>query len=194
MILEVKRKIVHLLLGIFLILLLYYDMVDKLVIVITTLIAFLILYLSTKIRIGFIEWLLDNLDRPHTRRIFPGRGPLFYLIGCSLALIIFSKEVAMASIVILAIGDSIPNIVGIKYAKIRRPFSDKKYLEGALVGFVLSFAAATIFVSWYEAFFSSLVAIFLEGIDMRIGLEKIDDNLIVPLSAGLVISLFRLIF
>lgn len=189
--LEIKRKIVHLLLGIILVVLIFYDFVDKVVLGIITVIVFVLFYIAKFKRIFFMEWLLDNFERPGTRKTFPGRGPLFYLIGAELSLVFFAKDIAMASIIILAIGDSIPNIVGMYFGRIKRPFSDRKFIEGAIVGIILAFVAADIFVIWYEALSAAVVAIFLEGIDMKIGLEKIDDNLIVPLSAGIVISLIR---
>jgi dolichol kinase len=193
--LESRRKIVHMLVGIILVLLITYDWANPLILGIGALLAILFFYSSTKIQIPAASWLLDRLERPEAREKLPGRGVIFYLIGALASLIFFTKDVAIASILILAIGDSAPNLVGLCYdCRIKRPFSEKKYIEGAFVGLVLSFIAASFFVRWHEALIGSFVAIFLEGIDMKIGLRKIDDNLIVPISAGLTISLLRWIF
>lgn len=190
--LEKRRKVIHLLLGVVLVTLIYYGYIDKFVLGIITIVSFIAFYVDTKIKVPAIEWCLDKFEREDIRCTFPGKGPLFYLIGVELSLIFFTQEIALAATMILAIGDSIPNLVGQYFGKIKHPFSDKKYIEGALVGVILAALAAHIFVTWYEALIAAAIAIFLEGIDMSFG-SKIDDNLVVPISAGIVITLIRLV-
>ncbi len=195
--LEIRRKIAHLLLGVILVVLIYYDLIGKDVLGVFTIITFLVFYISRKIKIPFLNYLLDKFERPHVRKVFPGKGPLFYLIGAELSLVFFTKDIAMASILILAIGDSIPKVAGMRFRRIKHPFSDTRFLEGVIAGIILSSLAIAVFIKgvmWYEVLIASTIAIFLEGVDMKIGLEKIDDNLIVPISAGVVISLIRWIF
>jgi dolichol kinase len=191
--LEIRRKFFHLLFGIILATLIYYGYIDKWILGLFTVIAALFLIIASRMKFKFFEWMLDNFERAKDRKFFPGKGPLFYLIGAELSLIFFTKDIALASIVILAIGDSVPNLVGMYFGEIKNPFSDKKFLEGAIIGIILSALAAHIFVTWYEALVAAIVALFFEGIDMKIGFEKIDDNLVVPLSAGIVITLIRFI-
>ncbi len=190
--LEIKRKLFHLFFGVALVFLIYYDFLNIYSLGAFSIIAFLFFWLSKKIHIPPAEWILEKLERPGVRKSFPGKGSLFYLLGCEFSLLFFEKEVALACILILAFGDSIPNFVGMDFRKIRHPFSRKKFLEGTFAGIFISFLAASIFVSWYEALIASTVALIVEGIDLRIGLEKLDDNLVVPLSAGAVIWLMRI--
>ncbi|MBD3164507.1 hypothetical protein GF323_04855 [Candidatus Woesearchaeota archaeon] len=191
--LEIRRKVFHLLFGILLVFLIFYNFIGRLILAIIILASFLLLLLARKVNLPVISWCLRNFERPEIRKKFPGRGSLFYLAGAELSLLLFSKNIAMASIIILAIGDSIPNIVGMHFGRIRHPFSDKRFLEGAAIGIVIAAIAAHIFVVWYEALIASVFAVFLEGIDIKLGLEKVDDNLIVPLSAGIAITLIRMI-
>jgi dolichol kinase len=187
---EFKRQFIHFFAGIIFVILYYYGLIDKRILLIITTFFFLIFLVSRKIRIPPVEWFLKNFERP---RQFPGKGLIFYMVGVTLCFFIFNKYIAMASVLILAIGDSIPNIVGFYSKKFKHPFSDRKYLEGMIAGIVFSSFAAMIFVSWYESLLGATVAMILEGIDLKIGLEKIDDNIIVPVSAGLVIYLIRLL-
>ena len=190
--LETRRKVIHLILGAVLVTLIYYGYIDKVILGVITVASFILFYISRKVKIPPLEWCLDKFERADARAVFPGKGPLFYLIGAELSLIFFSQDIALAAITILAIGDSIPNLVGQYFSIIKHPFSDKKYMEGAVAGIILAAIAAHVFVTWYEGIIAAAIAIFVEGIDMSLG-DKIDDNLVVPLVAGFVIWVIRLI-
>jgi dolichol kinase len=123
---------------------------------------------------------------------FPGKGALLYLVGAELSLIFFEKNVAMFSILVLAVGDSVPMIINRVYKGSQHPFSDRRYIESAIVGVIICTVTGILFVRWYEALIASIAAIFIEGIDMKTGLEKVDDNLVIPVVSGLVIFLLRL--
>jgi dolichol kinase len=189
--LEIRRKIIHLCLGVGLVFVLYKKITSPQILLIALIACFLLFYISRFRKIFFIEWLLRKFERPEARKSFPGKGFLFYLLGSIISLLLFERNIAYASIIILAVGDSVPNLVGLQFRNIRHPLSEKKYLEGVIAGIVLSSLAATIFVRWYEAILASTVAIFFESMDRKWG---IDDNIIVPLVAGCVIWMVRLIF
>ena len=48
-----------------------------------------------------------------------------------------------------------------------------------------------VFLPWYEAFFASLIAMVVESIEIKIGTEQVDDNLIIPFIAGAAVWLVR---
>ena len=54
------------------------------------------------------------------------------------------------------------------------------------------FIGAFVFLPWYEAFFASLAAMIVEAIEVKIGTQQVDDNLLVPLVAGAVVLAIRL--
>ena len=191
---EIRRKVAHLVGGVMLAGLIFYNIVNALILAIITLIMGVLFLLVKKRRIPIMEWLLDNFERREDRKQFPGKGSMYFLLGSVIVLILFPTDIAIAAILILAIGDSIPNIVGMYYKKVRHPFSNKRFLEGSLVGFLLSFLAVINFVIWYEALIGTSIALFLEALDIEIGKWKFDDNILIPLSAGLTIFILRLIF
>ncbi|MBR9699805.1 hypothetical protein GOV09_05085, partial [Candidatus Woesearchaeota archaeon] len=146
-------------------------------------------YLSHKVTIPGLDWLIRNFGRENET---PGSGFLYYLIGAEVVLFLFTEDIAIAALLILAVGDSIPNFVSMYFRQIKHPFSDRKYLEGMVAGIFFAFLAASLVVSWLEALVASVIALIVEGFDMKYGFQKIDDNLIIPFVAGLVIFLLRM--
>ena len=190
---ELNRQLFHLALGVAIVLLLMYGFIDKNIILILIIIGFILSILSRKTKIPIIYELLEKFERKKEIETFPGKGTIFYFIGVYLSLILFPREVAMASIMILALGDSISHMYGLHYGKIKHPLSNKKYLEGTIAGFLGGFAGAIMFLPWHEAFFASLIAMIVESVQIRMGTEQVDDNLIIPVVAGAVVWMIRLI-
>jgi dolichol kinase len=100
----------------------------------------------------------------------------------------------MASIMVLALGDSVSHLFGLHFGKTKHPLSKTKFLEGTIAGFVAGFIGALVFARWLEAFLASLAAMLIEAVEIKIGTQQVDDNLIVPLIAGGVIWVVRLIY
>ena len=190
---EVNRQAFHMLLGIIIVLLLRYGFADKNILLILILMGFILSILSAKTKIPVIYTLLQKFERKKDMERFPGKGIIFYFIGAYLSLLLFPKEIAMASIMILALGDSVSHLYGLHYGKVKHPLSDKKFLEGAIAGFIAGFFGALLFLPWLEAFLASLAAMTVEGIDIKLGAEQVDDNLIIPIVAGAVVWAVRLI-
>lgn len=190
---EPNRQLFHLALGVALVLLLMYGFIDKNIILILIIIGFILSIISKTAKIPIIYNLLEKFERKKEIEEFPGKGTLFYFIGAYLSLILFPREVAMASIMILALGDSISHMYGLHYGKIKHPLSNKKYLEGTIAGFLGAFAGAIMFLPWHEAFFASLIAMIVEAVEIKIGAEQVDDNLIIPVVAGAVVWMVRLL-
>ena len=99
----------------------------------------------------------------------------------------------MASIMVLALGDSISHLYGLHYGKTKHPFSKTKFLEGTIAGIIFGFIGAFVFLPWWEALLASLAAMIVEAIEIKIGTQQVDDNLIVPFVAGAVVWIVRLI-
>ena len=58
-----------------------------------------------------------------------------------------------------------------------------------IIGVIVGTIGASLFVSWYIAFFGSLIAMILESLDLKIRGRVLDDNVLVPLVAAIVMSL-----
>ena len=59
---------------------------------------------------------------------------------------------------------------------------------------IAGFIGAIIFVPWPEALAAEFFAMLVEGIEIKIGADEIDDNLIIPLVAAIAISAVRFLF
>jgi dolichol kinase len=85
-------------------------------------------------------------------------------------------------------------LFGIRYGKKKHPYVGTKFVEGWIAGFIAGFIAAFVFVPWPEALAASFFAMLVEGIEIKIGAEEIDDNLLIPLVAASAIWAVRFFF
>lgn len=185
--LEVKRQAFHLILGLILVALLYFDILNAVLLAFFFCIGIIFSILSKYKKIKVIDWLLENLDRKEA--VLPGKGVLFYLLGSIIVLVLFDKNIALASIMVLVLGDSLCHI-GV-FGRIKVPWNDKKTFEGIIIGMIAGILGAIFFVKPLEATLASVIAMSFESINWdRYGL---DDNLIVPIVAGSVIWFLRFI-
>ena len=182
--LEFRRQIAHLLFGLLLVLLIYFDIIGYKIVGILFIISLLIPYLC---KIQHFNKFVCYLERESETNSFRAKGLVFYLLGVFFSLILFDKNIALASITILAIGDSISTIRG----RVKHPFNDKKYLEASILAWLISGFVASLFVPFYASYIASFVAMLIESFDCKIYGTKIDDNLIIPLVAGLVMTLIQ---
>ena len=170
-----------------------FGFIDKNKILILIIAGLILSYLSTKTKIPIIYQLLQKFERKDDIEKFPGKGIIFYFIGIYIVLLLFPKEIAMASIMVLAFGDSASHIYGLHYGKLKNPLSKTKFLEGTIAGFIFGFIGAFVFLPWFEAVLASLAAMTAEAVEIKIGTQQVDDNLIVPFAAGAAASVIRLI-
>ena len=120
----------------------------------------------------------------------PGKGLIAYLIGTLIIFVLFEKDIAMAGIIVLALGDSFSRLIG-PFGKIKHPFNNAKFMEGIIAGFLAASLGAALFVAPHEAIAASFFAMLLEGINLRLFRFKVDDNITIPIIAGFVIWLIR---
>lgn len=110
--------------------------------------------------------------------------PVFLAVGTILSLILFPKNIAYASIAIVAVGDPVATHVGGKFGQ---RCIGRKTLEGFAAGLVASFAAASVWVSLDLAVVGSVTGMLLEL------LGTLEDNLTMPLGAGSTIVIARVL-
>jgi dolichol kinase len=187
--LEIRRQIFHTLFGILLVFLIkvYLVTVDTLVIIL--LCAIPLIYLIKKYKAPFFLYrILSFFERKKHLERFPARGIFFFLVGTFLVLLFFPERIAIAAIMILAFGDSITNIIGRYFGKWQIWYNPKKHWEGTLAGIFFSLIGASLFVPLWTAFLGSLTAMLIETLDIRIGPFDIDDNILIPLVAAVVMQ------
>lgn len=115
-------------------------------------------------------------------------APISFALGITLTLLIFPTSIAYAAIAVLTLGDSFAAIFGKVLGKTPLIFTRKKRLEGTICGFTPAFLGSTIFISPVNALFAAAVGMLVEGLPTHI-----DDNLVIPLSVGTVLTLITLL-
>jgi phytol kinase len=191
---EFGRQIIHLGVGFVVALLYYLDILSPLMVFLIIIIGGLASLISKRIKLPIFNFFLNNFERKEDRKTFPGRGMIFFFIGTLLVMQLFEKDIALAAIMILALGDSVSHLWGRQFGQLKNIFNgnSKKFFEGTLAGFLAGFAGAALFVSLPEAFLASFAAMIVEVVDFDLNGKEVNDNLLVPLAAGTVIFLLRM--
>ena len=109
-----------------------------------------------------------------------------WLLSCILLLLFFDLNVAYASILILAISDTAAGFIGRTIGRTKNPLNTKKTIEGSMAFFSTAVFAAMLFVPTSRALVVAFAAAVIESLPL-----KINDNLSVPLSAGVVMYLLK---
>lgn len=187
---EYRRQTMHLLVGVCITLGMYYGILHTVLLGILIPVSLIFIHLVKKRKLPFLEKALLIFERKHHFEKFPGRGSLCFLIGAFLASLLFTREIAMASVLILAFGDSITNIAGSYFGKISLPYNPQKKAEGPAAGAILSAFAASIFVPLPIAFVASIGAMFVETLPLHFLGYDIDDNITIPVAAGILMTIF----
>ena len=183
---EIRRKLLHILLGIILILTSLFSPYAKKAIFVLLVLGVFISFLSTQYKLPVITKCLCIFERECNKH-FPGKGVLFFLIGSLLSLQLFPKEIALASIMILTFADPLSCIIGSSFGKIK--LINEKNIEGTIAGIFIGTLLASLFVPVYLAFIGSLFAMIFELTFS----DVVDDNLLIPLIAGTIMYLLYLI-
>jgi len=191
---EIKRKIVHAL-GVFTILVIqFFGRLNAAIIMLIAVITAVLLaeyrknrrkYKLFKIKpIDEFEDIIEEEFKTYERsNSLPFKGAIEFVLGCFLATILFIENIAMASIAVLALADSSSTLVGYYFGKYKLPINKKKTFEGSITFFLISFFILVFFINHVYAFVLALITTFIEM------LPYIDDNISIPLSVGILMSL-----
>lgn len=185
--LEIRRKILHLLFGVSVAALLWLNVIDGIFLLATSflILAFFLLFKEHKASLPFFHRLVRLFEREKHFHKSPGTSAIWFFFGCAITALFFSRPIAVASIIILAFGDTFSNLIGHHWGRITTIFHPKKKIEGPIAAIFLSTLVAGFFVDFRAAFLASTVAMILEFPNWKILGWRIDDNLIIPFSAAL---------
>lgn len=194
---ELRRQAFHLLLGLVTVTLFYYNvLITPIFMFLVLVFGFILSYIAKSHKIPVISSLINFFERPDERTRFPGRGALFFTAGVLLVIELFPKDVAIVSILILAVGDSVSHIIGRYFGRTKNPFLEtEKLLEGTLAGSLVAFPIAVLFapsIPWWHILLACFGAMFVEAIELEANKREVDDNIIVPLAAGAILLLLRI--
>ena len=111
-------------------------------------------------------------------------APIFYALGIMFSLLLFPQPVSYTSIAVLTFGDGFAAIFGRKLGRTVFPLNKGKKVEGSLFGWLLAFLASSLFVDPVRALIGATVGLLAECLP-----SPVNDNLVVPLVSGLVLTL-----
>lgn len=177
--------------GITALLLIIYEILTPLIIFILFAISVMLSLFSLYYKLPIVNFFLNNFERDRDKHQLPGKGFLFAAAGTLLALRLFERDIALASIIILIFADPISYLVGKYFGKTQSFLDRRKNVEGNIAGFLISSLLALFFVSPVLAIAGSLIAMLFESLIIEIQRIQLDDNLIIPLTAGTTMFLIR---
>lgn len=181
--LELRRQILHLSFGVALVILLYLGIFNIFHMIAILAAGLIMSYFCRNYEVPIASWVMEKFERETNRKIFPGRGPIFLMIGSVSVLALFPLKIALASMMILAMGDAFSHIIGKLLSA--RTYTHLKSVEGTIAGIIFSFCGALFFVSFLPAIVASVLSMLVENVKLGI-----DDNLLIPIIAASVLSLF----
>jgi dolichol kinase len=132
----------------------------------------------------FREFALSFERKKHFEN--PFMGAFWFYFGCFLTLAMFPFHIASSACCILAVGDSVSTLFGIKFG--RHEITKGKTLEGSMAFVFFSFVVSLFFVSppslaLVGSFFGMIAEIF----------SKVNDNLTIPLVSAFFMTLANMI-
>jgi uncharacterized protein (TIGR00297 family) len=114
----------------------------------------------------------------------------FYILGVFLVVLLMPKEIAMASVSLLAFADPSATLVGKKFGRTKWSTNKNKSVEGSIAMLAVSVIILIIFHSLYNLEISVLTMLFvaiavtmIESLPLRIG-----DNILIPLIGAMIMS------
>lgn len=178
-----KRQVFHLLLGILIFFLL--KLTNK------ALLKYLLffpivfgLFSIYKIENGEFKLLKKIAKLFKKRHAKEGEGALFFFLGTFFTLSFFTKDISLISILVLTISDPLATVLGVNFGK-KSIFEDK-----TLIGTISFFLSSLLILSFYRPLPVSILTAGLSAFFELFGNEILDDNLIIPLVVGASLSLF----
>ena len=182
--LELRRKVMHVIVGIIALILLIYKIINPLIIFIILIMGIIISLFSLKYNIPFIKTCLEIFERDQDKKRLPGRGVIFAIVGSLLVLKLFDENIAFASIIILIFADPISHLVGKYFGKTKSFIDKRKNIEGHIAGALIASIFAMFFVHPILAISGAITAMLFESLIIEIQRIELDDNLVIPLVAG----------
>ncbi len=134
-----------------------------------------------RVLVGLVGPMLKEAEVRHPT------GVGYLLGGVLICLLLFQREVTLASVVILSVGDPAAALIGQRWGRTR---IGKKSLEGT-IGFFVSAMMAGIFLQGFWPGLSLVTFSMgaLAGAVVELLPLSVDDNLLLPLTAGLAMEI-----
>ncbi|MCD6476795.1 MAG: hypothetical protein J7K26_01345 [Candidatus Aenigmarchaeota archaeon] len=180
--LELRRQFVHMLAILFIFVFQFLGKWNTAILLFIGVILFIIIgKIRTTKKIKIVQKFETNIIKKYERENeFPFKGAITLLLGIIFAILLFQENIAVACIVVLSISDSLSTIIGKIYGK---HIILNSTIEGS-IGFLISaFIILLFFTNPLKAFFVAIIGAIIELIPF------VDDNLIIPLVIGVLLTL-----
>ncbi|MFQ5492727.1 MAG: phosphatidate cytidylyltransferase [Candidatus Dojkabacteria bacterium] len=146
------------------------------------------LFIKTGGHVPIIELILHETDKDD---YLPAHGVVFFYLGFISVAVLASlleldKVFVVVPVLITAYADPATYLVGRFLGRIWLPFKSDKNLEGVLGGMVIAILTAVSFIPLQAALPVGVISMITEIPNVRIGDIEIDDNLIVTITAFIV--------
>ena len=184
---ELRKKAVHILMGVSFVVLLEKDLVNIWLFLFALGVCLLLIWARK-----YKKW--DNIMKRFDRKDKKGGiGAFWFVLGVLLVWLVFHNypKLVAASVMILTFGDTASSIFGRRFGDTPNPLDHRKNLEGMMTGILFAFLGAAFFVPWPAAVVGSAAAMIVEAADFRYKIYAVDDNLVMPLLAA--VAMFPLL-
>jgi len=112
----------------------------------------------------------------------PGKGALYFVGSALTCVILFPVAVVVPALVSFAVLDGVATIAGIRFGRTR--IYNGKSLEGTVTGICVTFLVLLMFISIQGALIVAVIAGIIEMF------SPVDDNLVVPISICILLTVF----
>jgi dolichol kinase len=188
---ELLRKAVHILVGVGIVFLFTRGLLDVSSFGLLVLLYAALLLFNLRYQHGLLTKVI-SINRAD--RDIPGLDILFYFVGCFIVLLLFDERIAFSAILILAFADPLAHLASRGFGRTTTRLNTTTYLEGTLVGIAIGTLVAWRYVALLPALIASAVAMLFEAGRLRIRGHHVDDNLVIPVVAAVVLWVLSLWF
>lgn len=184
---ELLRKVVHVGLALFFLLLIQFNLLNIYILLLMLLGGFGV-WIFRNSRIKLLAKFIEVVDRG---ALVYGKGVVTYMLGIIFVYFFFqnNKDILSAGIIVLGLGDGMAALIGTYFGRVKLPYNKKKTLEGLIFGMLFSVLGAVLFVPFFPALFTSIIVMLLETFEFKIFHMKIDDNLYIPVFSAFLLYL-----
>lgn len=217
---EIRRKIFHLVLGLILIMLVYFDIITwniSIIILFSGLVLSWYYKYASNTSISkskffkknffykIIDYFIKTFERKKNFESFPGKNVISIFFSLTILLFFFEKKIILASLIIWCIGDASCAIFGTIIKTINKNnylknsgktigfphyWNAEKFIEVTLIAIFISIIATYKIVGLLPAIIASIIALIIESLEFK---SLIDDNISIPLISALTIYVITVI-
>jgi len=190
---EIQRKATHVLWGLILTFAYHLGFLDAtgfLVIFLLTSVIILSYRATRRWKRPLFALFFDTMERPRARRErFAGASAFQYHLAFLLLAALFPSAAAITGMVVMTLGDPFALWYGVFLGRVPCPWNRKKDLDARIVSALVTALFLLPILPFWQGLVASLAGMLAESFDYKKRGMLLDDNLVVPLVAAIVLVL-----